>query len=212
MTYNVHNLFDDQDDTTEYPEYRLQSGKWSTEQYLKKLENIAKVIKESCSGGPDFIALFEVENRRVLENLVRKPLDRMGYHTFAAVQTANSAISIGFVSRLPVVNYRSHQPPSKGFPQRPIVEVEVDCGGNLLTVFLCHFKSKSEGAEATEQNRVTSAEVIRRRMKELLEIDSSKEIVVLGDLNENIDEFDRVQGRYPTALIPLSIALEESLG
>jgi hypothetical protein len=97
-------------------------------------------------------------------------------------------------------------PARAGFHQRSILEVEVDCDGVLLHVFVCHFKAKSEGAEATEQSRILSAAAVRYRMEEILREDSSAEFLVLGDLNENADEYDRVDRRYITALFPLDAA------
>ncbi|MCX7788084.1 MAG: hypothetical protein N2442_10350 [Spirochaetes bacterium] len=211
LSYNVHNLFDDQDDGTEYPEYSVAKGTWSRTQYLKKLENLSKVIRESSPGGADFLAIYEIEHERILKELIELYLPRMGYREYTVVKFSNSPMGLGFITRLPVLSCKTHQPVSRGFPQRPILEVEVDCGGASLLVFLCHFKSKTEGAEATERNRVASAELIRNRMETLLKQNPSQEILVLGDLNENIDEYNQVEGKYPTALIPLEAASSETI-
>ena len=211
LSYNVHNLFDDTDEGKEYPEYSVAKGKWSRTEYLKKLENLGRVIRESSTGGADFLAFYEIENQRVLKDLIDLYLQRMGYKNYTAITLPNAPLGLGFITRLPVRSCKTHQPLSRGFPQRPIVEVEVDCGGNPLVVFLCHFKSKTEGAEATEGNRLASAELIRKRIQTLLEEVPSREVLVLGDLNENIDEYDRVEGRYPTALVPLEAATGETL-
>ncbi len=206
LSYNVHNLFDDQDEGTEYVEYSIANGKWSRTQYLKKLENLGKVIHDSSPGGADFLGLYEIENERVLKDLIDLYLPRMGYIRYTAVVPPNAAIGLGFITRLPVLSCKTHQPVPRGFPQRPILEVEVDCGGHPVSIFLCHFKSKTEGAEATEKNRVAAAELLRNRIEVLLREDPSREILVMGDLNENIDEYDRVGGRYPTALVPMEVA------
>lgn len=210
FSYNVHNLFDDREDGTEYPEYSIAKGSWDRAQYLTKLENLGKVIRDFSPGGADLLAFYEIENERVLKDLIDLYLPRMGYRGYTAVAPPPSAMGLGFITRLPVLSCNTHQPLSSGFPQRPILEVVVDCGGNPLTVFLCHFKSKTEGAEATERNRVISGELIRTRIEMLLKEDPSKEILVLGDLNENIDEYNRVEGRYPTALVPLEEATPET--
>ncbi len=206
LSYNVHNLFDDQDEGTEYPEYCVAKGNWNRAQYLKKLENLSKVIRESSPGGADFLAFYEVEHQGVLKDLIELCLSRMGYREYTAVKPPNAPMGLGFITRLPVLSCKTHQPLSQGFPQRPVLEVDVDCGGHPLSVFLCHFKSKTEGAEATERNRVVSAELIRNRMGILLSENPLREILIMGDLNENIDEYDRVEGRYPTALIPMEAA------
>ncbi|HOV39996.1 MAG TPA: hypothetical protein PLG79_14850, partial [Spirochaetales bacterium] len=208
LSYNVHNLFDDEDAGTEYAEFSGEKGSWGRPEYLNKLENLGKVLRDASPSGADFLAFCEIENARVLEDLVNLQLQRKGYRTYGAVAESGAPTGIGFISRLPVLQSRAHQPVSEGFPQRPILEVEVDCGGHPLTVFICHFKSKTEGAEATEENRIASATVIRKRMRELLEADLSREILILGDLNENINEYERVGKQYRTALLPLEAEID----
>lgn len=202
LSYNVHNLFDDLDDGTEYPEFDPSGGKWTQADYYAKLEKVAKVVRDSVSGGPDLVAFVEIENSKVLEDLNSRHLRELGYRFAATAPGADAPVRVGILSRLRVSGLRSHEPASAGFPQRNILEAELDADGVPLFVFVCHFKAKSEGAEATENSRRLAARLVRRRMAEILSRDGAAEIVVLGDLNENVDEFERVNRAYPTAILP----------
>ena len=160
------------------------------------------MIRDSVAGGPDFIAFMEIENAKVLEDLHSRHLRDLGYRIAAAAPGRDAPVRVGLLSRLPVSNLRSHEPASDGFPQRLILEVETSSEGRALTIFICHFKARSEGAEATEKSRVLSARLVRKRLAELLSGEPDREILVLGDLNENIDEYERAAGSYLTALLP----------
>jgi endonuclease/exonuclease/phosphatase family metal-dependent hydrolase len=208
LAYNVNNLFDDADDGTEYPEYDPSEGVWTTEKYREKLGRLGRVLTEAVPGGADFLALTEIENLRVLEDLSSGPLLKSGYRAALTTGDPEAAVRVGVLSRLPVLYARSHMPARAGFHQRSILEVEVDCDGVSLFVFVCHFKAKSEGAEATEKSRILSAAAVRQRIEEILEADGGAEFLVLGDLNENADEYERVGRRYVTALFPLASADE----
>jgi len=202
LSYNVHNLFDDVDDGTEYPEFDPSGGKWTQADYSAKLEKVAKVVMDSVSGGPDLVAFVEIENSKVLEDLTSRHLRELGYRFAATAPGAGAPVRVGILSRLKISGIRSHAPASDGFPQRNILEAELDVDGVPLFVFVCHFKAKSEGAEATENSRRLAARLVRRRVAELLSRDDAAEVVVLGDLNENADEYERVNRAYPTAILP----------
>ena len=82
--YNFENLFD----TIKGPNYDeeyLPSKGWTSENYNKKLDNLAKVISElgkseMQNNPPVVIGTCEVENRRVLEDLVNNPkIKDLGY-------------------------------------------------------------------------------------------------------------------------------------
>jgi exonuclease III len=71
-----------------------------------------------------------------------------------------------------------------------------------LVVFVCHWKSKLGGDDATESTRRASARIIVRRIQELVESEPDLPVIVMGDLNENHDEFYRRSGAVLSALLP----------
>ncbi|MBU1369138.1 MAG: hypothetical protein KJ615_07110, partial [Bacteroidetes bacterium] len=74
--YNVENLFDTINDPTINDEEFLPGSKldWNTKKYQKKLQQKARVLAAMDSlEMPHFIGLAEIENREVLEDLIREP-------------------------------------------------------------------------------------------------------------------------------------------
>ena len=78
--YNLENLFDTINDTKINDEEWLPNGlqRWTSKKYKQKLHNLAKVIAEIGTGeqqkeSPVILGASEIENRRVLEDLVKEP-------------------------------------------------------------------------------------------------------------------------------------------
>ena len=77
--YNLENLFDTQNDSLIHDDERTAEGadRWTETRLKVKLRNLSRVISEI--GGdigmnpPDVIGVCEVENRGVLERLIRQP-------------------------------------------------------------------------------------------------------------------------------------------
>ena len=71
--YNTENLFDTQDDPATNDQDFLPTSdlKWDDVRYRAKLSNLASVIEQLGSpNGPDVLGLSEVENQKVLNDLV----------------------------------------------------------------------------------------------------------------------------------------------
>jgi len=209
LSYNTENLFDDIDNGTEYPEYDPGAGEWDSDAYYVKMMNIAQVIRASCENGPDIVALQEIENDNVLEDLKENFLAGMGYRETVIPEAENSAVQCAFISKYPVSRLKTHALSVNGYERnRFILEAGFLIGGRELIIFNNHWKSKSGGAEETEEQRIEAAGIIRRRLFELAEKDSRKDALVLGDLNENADEYIRIEKQYQTALLPMDMSFQ----
>jgi len=77
--YNFENLFDTINDPETYDEEWTPKGlqRWTFDKYQKKLYNLSRVLAEigsaQNSDSPTFIGGCEIENRGVLEDLVKQP-------------------------------------------------------------------------------------------------------------------------------------------
>jgi endonuclease/exonuclease/phosphatase family metal-dependent hydrolase len=209
MSYNVHNLFDAVDDGGEYPEFRLQAGNWDDARYRTRLERLARVILAAAPDrkGPDLVCLLEIENRAVLEALRGGPLKEGGYRSALLIETPGQAVNCGLLSRLPVKSLLAHGLSASGRGGRYMLEARFNVAGRDLTVFACHWKSKIEGAEATEAERVEAAALLAGRAASLLAADPEAEFLACGDFNEGPGEYGEVGGRYETAFLPLEAGL-----
>jgi endonuclease/exonuclease/phosphatase family metal-dependent hydrolase len=201
MTWNLQALFDGTDSGTEYEEYTAAAD-WSEEKYKGRINVISKAIQELESGIPDIIALEEVESGMVLEELAASLLKNGEMWTHFA-GNPDSALGLGLVSRFPLEGVKVHSINADGnAAARPVLEVRVSAAGGPLVLFVCHWKSKLGGEDATEAARRASARIILRRLRELAAEEPSLPAVIMGDLNENYDEFYRRDGSVISALIP----------
>ncbi len=204
MSYNVDNLFDDVSNGTEYKRYNPANGSWDREKYLAKLRNIARVIIDSSRRAPDIVALQEVENRNALETLNSMYLNKLGYRYVAIVPKEGIATNVAVLSRYPIKSVHSYYVGNwDDRPLRDILEVDIDIGGLTLYLFNNHWKSKNGGVRKTEIARLRAASVLLERVRAIYNKNPHADIVVVGDLNEDFDEYVRIRGRYQTALIPL---------
>ena len=82
-----------------------------------------------------------------------------------------------------------------------MVDAEIDVGrsAGIIRVIVCHWKSQSGGERETEPQRIQSAALLRTL---LTAADGEQPTLIVGDLNEDVDEFRQHGGSYPTALMP----------
>ncbi|MDP1784255.1 MAG: endonuclease/exonuclease/phosphatase family protein [Sulfuricurvum sp.] len=179
-TYNVENLFDMNDNGTEYEQYIPNtSWGWNEEMHRIKLRNTAKVIRDI---GADVIGLQEVESEVALKEL-KAELNRQGlyYPYYAFARSKNTTVAVALLSRYPITSALSR---SVGAHRayRDILEVKLDIKGKNLRVFVNHWKSKS----GPESMRVQSAKVLKKRLEEL---DADEPFLLIGDFNSHYEEY-----------------------
>jgi len=204
MTWNIQALFDGVENGTEYAEY-TESADWNREKYQGRLNVIAKAI-DGMEEKPDIIALQEVESATVVTDLAAALSGRYGWTHFAVIP--EMALGVGLLSRFPLSEAKSHSVNIAGeIAPRPMLEARIavaaaDGASLALTLFVCHWKSKLGGDDATESTRRASARIILRRIRELMKTEPDLPVIIMGDLNENFDEFYRRSGAAISALLP----------
>jgi endonuclease/exonuclease/phosphatase family metal-dependent hydrolase len=201
--WNVQALFDGEETGNEYTEYRSSAG-WNHEKYEARLLSISRAIGGMTEkGGPDLIGIIEVENSKILKKLAEGRLAKNGYtHTFFGA-LPGSSLGLGVLSRYPFIETRLHSlTDGETTIPRPILEVKIEVEGKPLIFFICHWKSKLGGDDLTESVRRSSAKVLQRRLRELQEEEPGTPAIIMGDLNENYDEFYRQGGAVISALLP----------
>ncbi len=207
MSYNLQTLFDPVDQGGEYDDYRVSNGSWNESLYETRLKLLAaSILGASFPAGsgdsPDVLVVQEAENARVLRDLAAA---LGGYPYIIAAPEEESTLACGILSRLPVVESKAHRVRKPdGAPAsvpRFILEAELETPNGRLIVMASHWKSKLGGAQETEPERQMAAAFIGAIVARRLASDPCLAIIVAGDFNENPDEFERVDGAYPTALM-----------
>ncbi|GHV94582.1 endonuclease [Spirochaetia bacterium] len=200
MTWNMQTLFDGTDTGNEYDEYR-ESADWSREKYMGRLNIIAGAIGR-IDPAPDVIAVQEVETAGVVEDLANS-LAKRGYTWTHFANSPGMSLGVGVLSRFPLHDTKVHTITINGdTTPRPVLETRITAGDEALALFICHWKSKLGGDDLTEAVRRASARIILRRMRELAEQEPDLPVIIMGDLNENHDEFYRRNGTVISALLP----------
>jgi endonuclease/exonuclease/phosphatase family metal-dependent hydrolase len=212
VSWNIQAMFDGADNGFEYDEYKNAAG-WNKEKYEARLTNISKAIKEKLT--PDILALIEVENSGVLEDLSNLLKPDYPWSFFAG--SPGASIGLGLLSRYPFLETKAHTAKSAdGSNTRPVTEIRVKSESGPLVLFVCHWKSKLGGDQKTEHLRRADAGILSRRIAEIRAENNAIPVIVMGDLNENHNEFEKIEGAYISALLPdtdaAAAALEAAAG
>jgi endonuclease/exonuclease/phosphatase family metal-dependent hydrolase len=181
-TYNVENLFDLQRSGYEYKEYIPNStSQWNQKNYQIKLNNLSKVIKDINA---DILALQEVESLQALKDLRKKLQSKGIYYPYYKIANAKgTTVKVALLSKVPFV-YTKELFVTHSTKYRNILEAKFKLNGEDLYLFVNHWKSKA----GPESMRIVSAKKLKQRIKEL---PAQANIVVLGDLNSDYEEYIR---------------------
>ena len=231
MFYNVENLFDTVDDTlVDDAEFLPGSEKgWDQGKYYEKLNNIYRVII-SCGGWelPALVGLCEVENRRVLEDLVgQTPLKRFGYRIIHFDSPDERGIDVALIYRGDRFEPDTAYPVPVRFPDDPgqkTRDILYACGriaGEPVHLFVNHWPSRYGGYEATRPLRRQAARVLRTAVDSLFSADPEAAIVAMGDFNDGPADESMLQylgaalspeGQGPAGLVNLTARLDRIPG
>ncbi|WP_051203384.1 hypothetical protein [Hugenholtzia roseola] len=198
--YNVENLFDVEDDPKINDDDFLPKGKqkWTKERYQTKLKKLAEAIaKMHPEGkGAELLGVCEVENRRVLEDLIQTPpLDALNYGIIHQDSNDGRGIDVALLYKkeafVPTQNALLPIPNKK---TRGVLQVAGKLWGEPMNLFVNHFPSRREGKEESEGNRLQVAEVARKAIDALLMQNPDANIIVMGDFNDEPQDKSIVEG------------------
>ncbi len=195
MFYNVENLFDTESDPKiEDEEFTPESEKaWDIEKYDKKLDDIAAVVKElSQNELPEIIGLCEVENIKVLEDLIQaKDLKRGNYGIVHHDSPDFRGIDCALLYNMEEFRVTSSEAIPVEFPfdstltTRDILYVEGKTSDNeTLHLFVNHWSSRWGGEKESEPKRLYCAVQLRMAVDKVLNADPDAKIIIMGDFND----------------------------
>ncbi len=192
--YNVENLFDTIDDPNTNDAEFLPEGlnRWTTQRYQAKLSNMAQVIagigSEMVKGGPAIIGLSEIENRGVIEDLVKTPpLSETGYEIVHYDSPDSRGIDVGLIYNpavFKVTNSTSNRlsmPGQTDWKSRDQLVVSGELDGELISIIVNHWPSRRSGPEY----RAEAAKLSRKLSDSLAREHKNAKIFIMGDLNDD---------------------------
>ena len=209
MTLNVNNLFDElddpkKDDKAYLPIELKQTNKhinscnrvpvnswkneclyldWDTETKDAKLKNLARDILLYDETGPDILALQEVENINILEQLYRL-LEPYGYIDLELLESKDyRGIDTAIISKFEIIDSTLHYIKFSGEFEdkdtRPILDSTILINEKKIKVYNVHFPAGYHDVSM----RIDSL----NKLKKLLQMHNMP-TVALGDFNVNTEE------------------------
>lgn len=186
--YNIENLFDTVDDPTINDEDFLPNGRnqWSDERYQQKLSNMASVI---AAMNVDILGLGEIENRKVLEDLVQHPaLLAKRYQIIHFDMNDGRGIDVALIYKPSVfkpfktVRIPIRDPEEPTFRTRDILWVKGLFQKDTLHVAINHWPSRSGGKE---DKRLLAGAALRHTVDSVLSKNADAKMVMVGDFNDD---------------------------
>ena len=200
--YNVENLFDYEDDPITFDDDRTPEGKdhWTQQIYEAKLANMAKVIseigKDVTGTTPALVGLCEIENLRVVEDLVNQAqLVEQDYGIVHHDSPDRRGIDVAFIYKkklFTVTDHRAYeliiyddQDRSKRVFTRDQLLVSGILDGEKIHVIVNHWPSRSGGEERSRPKRLKAAQLNKKIMDSLFSENPYAKIITMGDMNDD---------------------------
>lgn len=194
--YNVENLFDTENDPKVNDDEFTPTGAnlWTLDRYAAKLKNLASVIGQIGDGKGGFpvaVGLAEVENRKVVEDLIAtSPLSdaKYGIVHFDSPDIRGIDVALIYLKnrfkpvRTYAVPFVNAEDPN--FKTRDVLVVSGKLDGELVHFVVNHWPSRRGGDESATL-RGGAASNTRSAVDAILKKDPKAKVIVMGDLNDN---------------------------
>lgn len=215
--YNVENLFDTINDPTINDEEYLPSNGWTLRMYKKKLANLSRVLAEIGTGenanSPTVIGVSEVENRGVLEDLIKQPLlANKDYGIIHFNSPDRRGIDVGFLyqkkhfkptsyKNIPLLVYAKEYDKAKKDDDEKEERTDIDSrtrvlytrdqllvtgllDGEEISFIVNHWPSRSGGEKRSSPFREAAAALNKKIIDSLYRINPDAKVITMGDLND----------------------------
>lgn len=191
--YNLENLFDTIHDEGKEDYDFLPDGRyaWNTKKYESKLKNLAKVLSELSRAkvpqGPACIGVAEVENNRVLDDLLKQPvLAQYKYVHYEGPDERGIDCALLYdpaqfqVSHSKLVYSTPYEGDTTNLT-RGFLVVDGRLAGERLCLIVNHWPSRGN----EEAYRIHAARQVKALKDSLFREDANLKLIVMGDLNDD---------------------------
>jgi hypothetical protein len=199
MFYNVENLFDIADDPLKDDNEFLSGGvmRWNQSRYTKKINSVYKTIIAAGEWSPPaIIGLCEIENRKVLDDLVNGTyLSSYGYGIIHDDSPDPRGIDVSMIFRkdiVHIIDYRSwipHGVKKDDFHTRSVLYSKCVIFNDTIHLIINHWPSRRGGVLPGEPVRSDITIMIRNAVDSLYNVSSgTSKIIIMGDFNCGPDD------------------------
>jgi exonuclease III len=218
--YNFENLFDTINQTNNDEEW-LPNGsqRWNTKKYKQKLENLSRVLSEIGTNeqqkeAPVIIGGCEIENRGVLEDLIKQP--KLIYKDYGIVHFDSPdkrGIDVAFLYQkkhfkptsyinIPLIINKNQEntkvkeeeektddtmaiePEDYRVYTRDQLLVTGLLDGEEISIIVNHWPSRSGGEKKSSPFREAAGALNKKIIDSLQKINPKAKIIIMGDLND----------------------------
>lgn len=200
--YNLENLFDYEDDPLTNDDDRTPEGKdhWTEKIYRDKLHNMAKVLSEIGSDitgtSPSIIGVCEIENRRVLEDLINQEsllLKDYGIIHFDSPDRRGIDVALLYQKKIftpshfKAIDLKLYEleDASKRIFTRDQLLVTGYMEGEKFHFIINHWPSRRGGEEQSRFKRMKAAKLNKSLIDSLFSQDPYAKIISMGDFNDD---------------------------
>lgn len=193
--YNVENLFDPYDDPkTNDDQFTPSNIKgWSNERYQRKCLLLSKtIIAMGIKGPPDFLGLAEIENKKVLTDLIYStPLLNWDMDIIHEDSPDERGIDVAAVYNrnfLSVINYGYSKVRFRS-DKRPTRKILCAClktnNNDTIYILVNHWPSRFGGQLESEDGRIDASNTLINILDSLNSLKANPHIIIMGDFNDN---------------------------
>lgn len=198
--YNLENLFDTIDDENVLDDDFLPKSdrNWTPKRYEKKIFKLGTAISElgfeETDNAPILIGVAEVENKKVLSDLVdSKKLQPFDYDFIHYNSPDERGIDVGLLYQkrhfevihsesIPILLYNEH---GERDYTRDTLYVKGVTHGEDIHIFVNHWSSRRDGSKETAHKRIKAAKTIREKIDHIQQTEFDPHIIIMGDFNDN---------------------------
>ena len=197
--YNVENLFDTINDVTKNDEaspimeMKGDRGKVYKDKIQKLATVIAQIGKDKANTSPAIIGLAEVENRAVLEDLIKaEPLKskRYGIIHYESPDRRGIDVALLYQTRyFKPVNHESFDPNIYSDGRKVYTRSQLLVSGylddELIHVIVNHWPSRRGGEARSRPLREKAAYQNTKIIEKLKETEDNPKVLIMGDFNDD---------------------------
>ena len=218
--YNFENLFDTINNPETHDDEWTPAGaqNWTGEKYRQKLKNLSKVLSDigtpENSNAPTLIGASEIENRGVVEDLIKEPkIANFDYGIIHFDSPDKRGIDVALLyqkkyfkptsySNIPLYLFKNKETIKEDDKEeteneevkipsqknrvftRDQLLVTGYLEGEEISIIVNHWPSRSGGEKASSKFREEAGKLNRRIIDSLQQINPNAKVITLGDLND----------------------------